>query len=514
MQAKREELAALQRQARAIERELGIDDEVHSALESLAGVGSYRWVPRTGQVVWSAQFRAIIGVPPDAPASFDGFLKRLAPEDQKRLQESTARAIATGITESLPVQLHRDDGSVRHLVLEGRFVEGGELMGAVLDVTRLRQLETDLLQAHKLEALGRLASGIAHDFNNVLAVLRLGLEARAAEPRVVGELFTAIERGASLTRQLLAFSRRNLLEPRPTEVRDLVQESVALVERLLGDAVRVKQEAPGLEPLVVHVDPTQLQQALINLFVNARDAMPSGGTVWVASRVRDLRASPDGFAPPLPPGSYVEVEVRDEGTGIAADVLPHIFEPFYTTKAEGLGTGLGLASVHGFLTQSGGGVSVTSAAGAGTTFRILLPRIARASAAVGPDAARPLRRGKGERILVIDDLPAIRETLAAVLTKAGFVPICVDDLPGLAADPGRVAASCHAVMTDLDMPGYRGEEVARLLRRHAPRLPVLFMSGHAVPETSADDTAETAFLAKPFSGDQAIDKLTALLGAR
>ena len=485
------------------------DDEMLRAAEALANVGSYRWVPTTGEIIWSNQFKVIAGVPVDDPApTFDMFLDRLHPDDRVRLEQSTAAALKTALTESMPVRFLRSDGTTRHLILEGRFLEGGELLGSVLDVTEVRRLQTELFQAQKLEALGRLAGGIAHDFNNILAVLKLGMEARMAGKSLGTELSTAVDRGAALTRQLLSFSRKNLLEPRPVDVADLLKQSVTMVDRLLGDAVTAKVQE-GTEQLTVNADPTQLQHTLINLMVNARDAMPSGGTIWLSAQARRFDASPAGVNPSLSPGSYVEIEVRDEGTGIDIAVLPHIFEPFFTTKPEGQGTGLGLSSVYGTVSQSGGGLGVRSQAGAGSVFHIYLPRTEEKPP--GPVAAEPsMRAGKGERILVLDDMVAIRKVLSLILQSAGFVPVLAEDLHALVADAANVAGSVQAVITDVDMPGFSGPQIAQILCRHVPNLPVLFMSGHPPPDLP--DGAP--FLGKPFSAQQVIAQLTTLLGRR
>ncbi len=495
---------------RLAERQRTRDDEMLRAAETLAGVGSYRWVPSTGEVVWSTQFKVIIGVAANSVASFEAFLSRLVPEDRLRLEVSTARALKSGLTESLGVRLVRDDGTPRQLILEGRFLEGGEMIGSVLDVTDVRRLQSDLFQAQKLEALGRLAGGIAHDFNNILAVLKLGIESRNGGAALMAELSTAIDRGAALTRQLLAFGRKNLLEPRPVDVAELLRQSVTLVDRLLGDAVNARLVL-GTETLTVNADPTQLQHTLINLMVNARDAMPTGGTLWLTARSIHFELSPAGVNPQLSPGDYVEIEIRDEGTGIDPAVLPHIFEPFFTTKPAGQGTGLGLASVYGTVSQSGGGLQVSSKAGVGSTFQIFLPRIDGVAERGFSKERRPSRPGKGERILVIDDLAAIRRVMSVILERAGFEPVCVEDLHALVADAAHIAGSCEAVVTDLDMPGYSGPEIARILWRHVPALPVLFMSGHPLLELASQGAARTAFLGKPFSADQAIEQLTALL---
>jgi two-component system cell cycle sensor histidine kinase/response regulator CckA len=496
---------------RAAEGERARNEEMHRAGEALAGVGTFRWGTITGELTWSAQLREIAGLPAGHPPSLEFFMERLHPEDRPVFQASVAAALSVGKTKSLRARLLRDDGEVRDVQLEGTFLPDGVMLGAVLDVTAVRKLEAALFQAQKLEALGRLAGGIAHDFNNILAVLRLGLDARgAAASPLAAELGVAIDRGTSLTRQLLAFGRKHMLEPRAVDAGELLRQSASMVARLLGDAVEARVEL-GDETLSVFVDPGQLQHTLINLMLNARDAMPSGGTIGLRARACSFDRSPPDVQPALQPGEYVEVEVADEGTGIPDAVMPHLFEPFFTTKPSGQGTGLGLASAFGTVSQSGGGLGVRSIAGEGSKFHLYLPRATEPATRVSePPAAA--RGGGGEKVLVLDDRVSLRRALSTILRDAGFEVVEVEDVAALVRDAQRVAQSCAAMITDVDMPGYSGPDVARALWSHAPHLPVLFMSGHLSVALPTDVPARTEWLPKPFPTERLLERLAVLLG--
>jgi PAS domain S-box-containing protein len=499
-------------QIRAAERERARHEEMLRAGEALAGVGTFRWATVTNELTWSAQLRDIAGLPAGRAPSLEFFMERLHPEDRPAFEASVAAALSEGKTKSLRARLLREDGDVREVQLEGTFLPGGVMLGAVLDVTALRKLEAALFQAQKLEALGRLAGGMAHDFNNILAVLRLGIDAcSSAESPLGNELGVAIDRGISLTRQLLAFGRKHMLAPRPVDVGELLRQSASMVARLLGDAVEARVELVD-ETLIVFVDPGQLQHTLINLMLNARDAMPAGGTIWLRARACSFDRSPADVQPALQPGEYVEVEVADEGTWIPDAVMPHLFEPFFTTKPAGLGTGLGLASAFGTMSQSGGGVGVRSSAGEGSKFHLYLPRADEATKHRASERPPVFRGGGGEKLLVIDDRVSLRRALSAVLRDAGFEVVEVDDVAALVRDAQRVATSCAAMITDVDMPGHSGPDVARALWSHAPHLPVLFMSGHLSVALPNDVPARTEWLPKPFPTEELLERLAVLLG--
>ena len=248
---------------------------------------------------------------------------------------------------------------------------------------------------------------------------------------------------------------------------------------------------------------------IVTLWVRTSRAVPSGGTIWLAARPCTLERSPIGVHPPLDPGAYVEVTVRDEGAGISEAVLPHIFEPFFTTKPTGQGTGLGLASVFGTVSQSRGGVAVMTSS-TGSTFQLFLPRSSAPATELGA-GTDVVRLGRGERVVVLDDLPTLRRAMVAILSDAGYDVVEATDPAAVVANAAEVARGCAAVVTDVDMPGFSGPEVARALWQHVPTLPVLFISGHPRVAVPPEGDARRDLLGKPFAAAELVDRLAALL---
>jgi PAS domain S-box-containing protein len=373
------------------------------------------------------------------------------------------------------------------------------------DVTARRQLEEQFRQAQRLEAVGKLAGGIAHDFNNLLTVIS-GFAAFILEDipendpnrNAAEQIQIAARRAADLTRSLLAFSRRQTMQSQYVHLNDIVRETAAMLSRVISEDIVLTLQLEATRD-GVNVDPSQMQQVLMNLSVNARDAMKMGGRLTIATR--DL----DG---------YVELRVTDTGEGIAPAVREHIFEPFFTTKAAGEGTGLGLPTVHGIVTQSGGTISVESDIGRGTTFVIVLPgaeRTPEPAQAAAP--AAPRRTGKGTVLLVEDDA-GVRELATTVLTRGGYEVVAYAN--GAAAldraSAGPIAVD--VVLTDVVMPGFSGPELIQRLRGYYPQLPVIYMSGYA--EEAATrlqiDTRTLNLLNKPFAPHDLLQRVDAALG--
>ena len=375
------------------------------------------------------------------------------------------------------------DGS--RLVLEVRatpeFLPGRHLF-VLRDMTERRELEERLRQSQKMEAIGQLAGGVAHDFNNLLTVIsgyahmaRRHVGVGPGSPELA-EIVHAADRAAELTRQLLAFARQQVLAPAPLDLNEVARGLIPMLGRLIGEDVRIAMLAgPGLPRVLA--DRAQVEQVIINLAINARDAMPSGGTLSIETSAGVL-------------DEFVCLSVTDTGTGIEPAVLERIFEPFYTTKEIGLGTGLGLATVHGIVTQSGGHVRVSSEPGHGSTFSVYLPAVAPGAATGGAEGAEPSseRLGGDETILLCEDDDSVRRLAVLFLASEGYTVIsCGSPSEALAAaaEGNRV----DALVTDIVMPEMSGVELARRLG-----LPALFVSGYSQERVEAG----TPFLEKPF----------------
>lgn len=409
-----------------------------------------------------------------------------------------------------------EDAEVRVVFLPLRQDQGEESGGALLrfiDLTEQRQLEARLAHSQKLQATGQLAGGIAHDFNNLLTAILgaadgiLSREAEGETREDAAQIQDSAQRGAALVRQLLAFGRQQRLEPKVIAVNAAIEHVCGLLRRLLGGQIRLllALEHPGRR---VRADPTQLDQVLINLAVNARDAMPKGGDLTLRSGHITLYRPMLHGAETIPPGRYVMIEVQDSGQGIPPEVLPRIFDPFFTTKRERGGSGLGLSTVHGIIRQSDGFLAVDSEAGRGTSFRIYLPRWDGAEEAMPePPPAKatpppdPVRQREGV-VLLVDDEDAVRRLAARALRRAGWEVVEADCGDSALESLQNLPVRAIALVTDLVMPGMDGMALAQAVRHHnaTPNLPIVLVSGYAETQNSQEITdPDTLFLAKPYS---------------
>ena len=377
------------------------------------------------------------------------------------------------------------------------------------------ELEEQLRHAQKMEAIGRLSGGIAHDFNNLLTAIRgyseLLLTSLAGSPlrSDVEEIFNAAERAATLTGQLLAFSRRQILSPEILVLNQRVMDMGRMLNRLIGEHIAIDLHL-ATDLWSVRADAAQLEQVLVNLALNARDAMPDGGRLAIETANREVSAA-QARALEISPGLFVELLVRDTGIGIPAEVQGHIFEPFFTTKPKGAGTGLGLSMVYGFVRQSGGTVTVQSAPGRGSTFSLLLPRTDDTTPS-GPPTPRTLSaatQGSGT-VLIAEDERALRRLSATVLRQAGYQTIEASD-GQQALDLYTVHShSIVMVVTDVVMPRMGGIELAKRLRALRPEIPLLFVTGY-VEQSETLHEQGTPVLLKPFSPDSLLKAVTAAL---
>ena len=403
------------------------------------------------------------------------------------------------------------------------FVENGQLVrvwGTQRDVTEQRHLEEQFRQSQKMEAVGQLAGGIAHDFNNLLTAI-LGntqLLLRELPPGDsmrddVEEIRKASERAASLTRQLLAYSRRQMLQPEVLDLNVVMAEMDKMLRRLIGEHIDlVAVFAPDLGR--VRADPNQIEQVIVNLAVNARDAMPDGGKLTIGTANVDLDESFAQAHLGSVPGSYAMLAVTDTGVGMDAAVRAHLFEPFFTTKEVGKGTGLGLATVYGIVKQSGGYISVYSEPGHGSSFKIYLPRIA--TPAEPPAAALKGGPAPGsETVLVVEDEPAVLTLSRRALEAQGYVVLAASDADAALRVVERHGGMIHLLLTDVVMPGLSGHELADRLTAQRPGIRVLYMSGYPGDAVVQHGTlpSGSAFLQKPFSPDGLARKVRDVLDA-
>jgi two-component system, cell cycle sensor histidine kinase and response regulator CckA len=385
----------------------------------------------------------------------------------------------------------------------------------------LRKSEEELRHSQKLEAVGRLAGGVAHDFNNLLTAIvgyaELLANRGAADPVIqqqAGHISKAGEQATTLTRQLLAFSRKQLLQPRVIDLNTLVVDMEALLRRVIGERFDLKTQPEASDGRVM-ADPNQLEQVILNLGVNARDAMPTGGTLVIrTSNVQlDEMAAPQ-ISASLEPGDYVVLSVTDTGAGMDEETKSRIFEPFFTTKGPGKGTGLGLATVYGIVRQSGGGISVESKLGRGTTFRIYLPQETAPLADTRPLPRLPARAHESETILVVEDEEIVRELVCEVLEGHGYKVICAADGRQALEMAAKFEAPIHLLITDVIMPHMNGQELAIELSRVRPDMKVLYVSGYSDNDISDHGVLDpdVELLQKPFTPHTLLERMREVMG--
>jgi PAS domain S-box-containing protein len=490
-----------------------------------------------GRVVFGNGAAArMIGAPDPQGLVGRSAVELVAPEERERAGANIERLLAEGEPVPLaPYRLQRDDGRVIDVELSASVVDyAGERAVQIVcrDVSQrlhteaaLRDTTRQLLEAQKLEAVGRLAGGIAHDFNNIVTVITtytqlIASRLAATDPRQgdLREVQQAARRAADLTRQLLAFSRRQAMQPVPVDLNGVVRGMEQMLQRLIGEDVRIEARlAPG--EARIRADRAQLEQVLMNLLVNARDAMPGGGTVTVATARQPLDAdAARRVDPAMEAGDWVRLSVRDTGTGMPPGVRDHAFEPFFTTKPVGQGTGLGLATVHGIVTQSGGFITLDSEPERGTRVEIWFPEEPGAAPPPTPPEgteAVPADTGARATILLVEDEGAVREVTRRILEHHGYRVLAARHADE-ALTVARYAGHIDLLLTDVVMPGMGGRELAERLLAIRPELPVLFMSGYTDDEVlrRGHGVPGPGLLAKPFTVDTLVARVREALGDR
>ncbi|GMV82338.1 MAG: hypothetical protein AMXMBFR7_35220 [Planctomycetota bacterium] len=400
--------------------------------------------------------------------------------------------------------------------------EDGLLIATNLrDITeRLRQAE-QVRQVQKMEAVGRLTGGVAHDFNNLLTIIlgygslllnRQDLPAAARNELQV--MHKTAERAATLTRQLLQFSRQQVLQPKILNIGEYVQDMAAMLRRLLGESVELRLKL-GAEPAFARLDPGQFQQVVLNLVINAKDAMPRGGIVTLEISKVDLGEEYTNLHPGVKPGAYLMLAISDTGVGMDEHTRTRIFEPFYTTKGVGAGTGLGLATVHGIVHQSGGHIWVYSEPGRGTTFKIYIPRTDEAGASEAPRLSTAQRKPCSETILVVEDEQEIVKLLQAILSGLGYNVLTAGDGEAALRLSEEFSGTIHLLLTDIVMPKMSGGELAQVLQTRRPGIRCLYMSGYTNDTIKLHGALDQGgyFIEKPFIAGEIALKVRECLDA-
>ena len=486
--------------------------QVLSESQRIAHLGSWVVDLETLRIQWSDEMYRIFGVSKrDFEHTPEAFLLLIHPDDRAAMQDWIRACAAGEGPGDLEFRVVRSDGGLRWVLGRGDVEYDAARrpireLGTAQDITERKQLQDQLLQAQKIESVGRLAGGVAHDFNNLLTVINSSAELALAELKAgdplredLEEIRAAGARAAELTRQLLAFSRKQLLQPVVLNLNALVAATEKMLRRLIGEDIDLKL-VPGEDLGSVKADPGQIEQVIVNLAVNARDAMPTGGKLTIETKDVELDEAYASRHAGAHPGSYVMLAMSDTGTGMDEATRARIFEPFFTTKEAGRGTGLGLSTVYGIVKQSGGYIWVHSEIGGGTTFKVYLPRVAEAARDDHAVPAQASARGT-ETVLVVEDEKALRRAASRILSSAGYTVLeAADGAEALRMMEGH-AGPLHLLLTDVIMPGLSGREVAERLGALRPGLKVLFSSGYADDAILRHGVLDQSvhFIAKPYT---------------
>ncbi|HEY4053563.1 MAG TPA: ATP-binding protein [Terriglobales bacterium] len=480
--------------------ELGLEGEwlfVSPQIESLLGFSTQEWL-----------------------ASSANWIQHVHPDDRHTVSVAE-EATLHGNSFRAEYRMFRRDGSIVWINDSGSLVLGQNgrqlLHGVLLDVTEQKQLQIRFAQTERMEAVGQLASGVAHDFNNLLTIIKgyssllLDKDPNGPDAHAAREIQQAADRAASLTHQLLAFGRKQTLQPRILDLNLIVRGLETMLRRVVAESVEVIIATTNR---IGHVkaDPVQMEQVLLNLVVNARDAMPAGGKLTISTGHAEVASDVGCDETLVRAGSYITLSVRDNGIGMDAATRARIFEPFFTTKEVGKGTGLGLATVYGIIKQSNGHIEVESGPGEGTTFRVLLPKVdSEPTTAPRPAMNESQKRGTGT-ILLAEDEPLLRELGETILRQAGYEVLTAPDSPALEHLIATHQGSVDLLLTDVVMPGMSGPELVRIVRDRWPTIRVLYMSGYADDDIE-DLDRDAGFLQKPFTPAELTAKIAEVLAS-
>nr|WP_319394409.1 ATP-binding protein [uncultured Desulfobacter sp.] len=501
--------------------------------QQLARIGHWELYHRTGGLFWSEEIYRIFEIDPSSfDASYEAFLNAAHPEDREKIDQAYTRSLETGEPYRIEHRLLMKDGRIKHVEerCKTEYDAHGDpvkSIGTVQDITENKRIEAEnkelqeqILQVQKMESVGRLAGGVAHDFNNMLFVIlgnlelvMEGINENHTDYEALSEIQTAAKRSADLTRQLLAFSRQQTISPRPLNLNTVIGDMIKMLVRLIGEYIELKW-IPGEDLGQVLLDPTQVDQILVNLCVNARDAITGSGQITIETHMVSIGESECLQWPGFKPGEFVTLEVSDNGCGMDKAVQARLFEPFFTTKKTNEGTGLGLATTYGIVKQNKGFINVYSEPGNGTTFRIYF------KAYKGDDSNdRPLQntgnaiKGGSETILLVEDEGMILNFCEKALKKLGYQVLKADSPPKALSIANRHGGKIDLLLTDVVMAKMSGKELADALQRDFPSLRIIYMSGYTANVITHRGILDEGvmFLQKPFSKEALAKKIRAVL---